>query len=193
MRRMSKACLSGSFGLFTSLMFLAALSSLAATYNVTVNDSGFAPALLTIEVGDTVIWENVDESDFPHSTTSDLSPIDSNYWNGPLFSLGDNYPHTFYSVGAFTYYDQGSSGTGSITVMPPSVIPAITLESPRLTDGKLLFEATGLTDGKTIVLSSSTNLTSWTAIQTNVVAGSSMTFTNATDIPCQFFRLMELP
>jgi plastocyanin len=193
MHCMSKAILSVSFLLFTGFCCSITPPAVAATYNVTVDDSGFSPAELTVEAGDTVVWENVDESDFPHTTTSDLDFFDPNYWDGPLYSLGDTYPHTFNSVGTFSYHDGADVGTGTITVNEPSVPPAITLESPRLMGGELLFEATGLTDGKTNVLSSSTNLISWTEIATNVAAGSSMTFTNATVLPCQFFRLTELP
>lgn len=190
---MNQSFLSGGFGLFTSLIFSAALPSLAATYHVTVNDSGFAPTSLTIEAGDTVVWENVDESDFPHTTTSDLQLFDPNYWNGLLAGLGDTFSYTFNNGGIFTYSDQLGAGTGLITVNQPSGPSAITLESPRLIAGEFLFEATGLTGGKTYVLSGSTNLTSWGSIATNVAASTSTTFTNATALPHQCFRLIELP
>lgn len=191
MHRMSQTFLSVSFLLFTG--FCITSSAVADDHYVTVDDSGFSPAALTIEVGDTVIWENVDDLDFPHTATSDLSPINSNYWRAFLAGYGDTDSHTFSNVGTFTYYDEDGPGTGSITVNQPSSPPAITLESPRLMDGQFLFEATGLTDGKTNVLSSSTDLTSWTEIATNVAAGVSMTFTNGTTGPHRFFRLTELP
>ena len=173
---MKKKFSSGGFGMLTTLILLVALPAEAATYDVTVNGSSFSPDALTIDVGDTVVWENLDDTS-AHSTTSDLSVINPNYWNG---------------LGTFTYRDQLDSGTGSITVIR-SLPPVIILESARNEGGQFLFAATGLTAGKTNVLQASTNLTSWVAIQTNVANGVSLTFTNATTLPRHFFRLVELP
>jgi len=44
----------------------------AATFYVGVNGSHFSPATLTIEVGDTVVWEDQDNFGDPHTTTSTL-------------------------------------------------------------------------------------------------------------------------
>ena len=98
--------------MLTSLILLAALPAEAATYHVTVNGSSFSPDALTIDVGDSVVWENLDDTS-AHSTTSDLSVIDPNYWNGLLVNSGDTFEFTFNNVGTFTYYDQLDSGTGS--------------------------------------------------------------------------------
>lgn len=165
---------------------------LAADYYVGVDDSGFSPATQTIEVGDTVIWVNNDEF-FPHTTTSDLNFFDPDYWNGTMASQDDTFSWTFNSVGTFDYYDQVDNNLGTIIVNSPSVTPAITLVSPRVENGQFLFEATGLTAGKSSVLLSSTNLTSWTAIQTNVADGSSLTFTNTTSLGQCFFQVVEQP
>ena len=165
----------------------------AADYYIGVDGSGFSPAMLEINVGDTVVWENTDDTDYPHTTTSDLNIFDPGYWDGYMFSLGDTFSWTFNSVGTFTYHDSADIGTGTIIVNPLSLTPTITLESPRLENGQFLFEATGLTVGKTAVLMSSTNLTSWTAIQTNVADGSSLTFTNTTSLGHCFFQVVEQP
>jgi plastocyanin len=188
---MKKKFSSGGFGVLTTLILLVALPAEAATYDVTVNGSSFSPATLTIEAGDMVVWENLDDTS-AHSTTSDLSVINPNYWNDLLVNSGDTFGFTFNNVGIFTYHDQLDSGTGSITVIPP-VLPVIILESARNEGGQFLFAATGLTEGKTNVLQASTNLTSWLAIQTNVANGASLTFTNVTTLPRHFFRLVELP
>ena len=71
--------------------------------------------------------------------------------------------------------------------------PGIVLESPRKERNQFLFDATGLTVGKTNVLLASTNLTAWTAISTNLADSTSMTFTNATTLSRRFFRLLERP
>lgn len=164
----------------------------AADYYIGVDGSGFSPATQTIEVGDTVIWVNNDEF-FPHTTTSDLNIFDPGYWDGYLVNQDDTFSWTFNSVGTFAYHDNADNGIGTIIVNASSVTPTITLESPRLENGQFLFEATGLSVGKTSVLMSSTNLTSWTAIQTNVADGSSLTFTNTTSLGHCFFQVVEQP
>ena len=174
-----------------ALVLLLALSAKATTYYVTVNDFGFSPATLTIEVGDTVVWENADDL-FSHSTTSTLSFSNPNYWNGLLVNLGDTFGQTFNNVGGFNYFDQLGSGTGTITVILP-VPPLISLGAPRQVGSQFLFDASGLTAGKYNVLQASTNLTSWVSIATNVADTTSMTFTNSTALPRRFFRVLELP
>lgn len=172
------------------LLIATALPGHAADHNVSVNGSRFSPATLTIETGDTVIWENAE--DFPHTTTSDLSFFDPNYWDGVLASQGDTFSFTFNNAGTFTYHDKLDSGTGTITVIPPTSL-AIVLEAPRIEGNQFLFDATGLTVGKTNVLLTSTNLTSWVATITNVAVATSWTFTNATVLPRRYFRLLEQP
>jgi plastocyanin len=188
---MKQAFLSGSLGVLISLILLIGLPAEATTHYVTVNGSSFSPATLPIEPGDTVVWENTEDF-FPHTTTSDLPVLDPNYWNGLLVGQGDTFAHTFNNVGTFTYHDELDSGTGTITVSLPAP-PGIMLESARQEGSQFLFAATGLTVGKTNVLQTSTNLTSWVAITTNVANNASLTFTNATALPCRFFRLVELP
>ena len=179
------------FGLIISFIFFLALAAKAATHYVTVNGSNFSPDTLTIDVGDTVVWENTDDT-FSHTTTSDLSFFNPNYWDGLLVSQGDTYGVTFNNTGVFTYHDKQDSGTGSITVTLPAP-PGILLEAPRLQGSQFLFDATGLTVGKTNVLMATTNLTSWVAIHTNVAVATSLTFTNPTALTHHFFRLLELP
>ena len=192
MRHMKNVVLSGSFGLLTGLILAVARPVEAATYNVTVNGSRFSPAALTIEAGDTVVWEDQDSFGDPHTTTSTLPFLNPNYWRGILVDPGDTFAHTFSNVGTFNYFDEADTGTGTITVIPPAP-PGIVLESPRKEGTQFLFDATGLTVGKTNVLQASTNLISWTAIKTNVADNTAMTFTNAMTLPRRFFRLLELP
>jgi len=172
------------------LLLTAGFPVVAETHSVGVNESGFSPATLAIKAGDTVVWVNYDEF-FPHTTTSDLSLFDANYWNGLLVEAFDTFAHTFNSVGTFTYHDQIDTGTGTIIVSGPAT-SGVQLEAPRKEDSQFVFEATGLTVGKTNVLEASINLTSWVALGTNVAAQSSMSFTNATALPHRFFRLKEL-
>lgn len=183
---------SRSCGLLVSLILAVARPAEATDYTVIVNGSHFSPAALTIEVGDTVIWDDEDNFGAPHSTTSTLPVFNSNYWRGILVDPGDTFAHTFNNVGTFNYFDEADTGTGTITVILPAP-PGIVLNSPRKAGSQFLFDVTGLTVGKTNVLQASTNLISWTAIKTNVAADTSLTFTNAMTLPRRFFRLLELP
>jgi hypothetical protein len=189
---MTQGIFSWSLRLLAATLTVAVVQLQAMTHYISVSESGFAPATLNINVGDTVVWVNDDEI-FSHTTTSDLGIFDPDYWNGVLVEFESSFSQTFNNVGTFTYHDQLDIGTGTITVSAPSATPIITLESPRLTDGQFLFEATGLTVGKTNVLLSSTNLTSWTAITTNVATASSITFTNAASLGQCFFQVVEQP
>ena len=184
---MKKKPFSSVASLMVAILISAVTQLQALDHYVTVDDFGFSPSELTIDVGDTVIWVNGDEL-FPHSTTSD-----SSYWRYVFVDQGEEFPYTFNSVGVFTYYDEVDSihkGKITVTASSPTLI---TLQSPRIEAGKFLFDATGLTAGRTNVLQASTNLTSWTAISTNVAASTSMTFTNVTSFSHRFFKVFELP
>lgn len=163
----------------------------ATTYYVGVDAQGFSPSFLTILQGDEVIWVNVDEDDFPHTTTSTLPVLNPDYWSGSLFGQFDSFAKTFSNIGTFNYYDQADIGTGSITVVAPSST-SITLELPRLESGLFLFEASGLTPGNFHVLQASTNLTTWISLSTNVATSSTMTFTNNLTEAHRFFRVYEI-
>lgn len=183
--------LSCRLGTLVASFFLACQSVPAAIHNVSVNESSFSPALLTIEAGETVSWENVDPF-FPHSTISDLPFGNVNYWSGLLVGEGDTFDLVFNNVGTFTYHDDYGNGLGSIIVTAPASA-GIVLVTPRTVGNQFYFDATGLTVGKTNVLSASTNLTSWVAIKTNVANTVSMIFTNPVTLPNHYFRLQEKP
>lgn len=271
-----------TLSLIAALLALVGLRLDGATYEVAVDDSGFSPATLTINVGDTVFWVNLDDT-FSHTTTSDLPVTNPNYWNGLMVDVFDSFEHQFNSVGRFTYHDDLDFGTGTIIVSgantAPSVNitnphanavfsapatftleatasdpdaggsvvaveffvgdtsvgvdfdspysasvselaagtynlsaiaadnlgaqstnsiritvsgPAVGLTAPRMASGQFLFDATGLTAGRTNVLQTSTDLASWSATETNVAASSSATFTNAASAGLRFYRLLEL-
>lgn len=154
------------------------------------SDHGFSPAAVTINLGDTVIWVDNDDT-FPTQVTSDNSIFEPNYFQFYLVEEGDTYSFTFDSTGTIGYSDGwGHSGSITINSLAPT---SITLISPRLAEGQFLFDATGLTVGETNVLEISTNLSDWTAIETNVAAASSATFTNPAVAGSQFYRVVQMP
>ena len=69
----------------------------AADTGVTISDFQFAPASVTIEVGDTVTWTN--EGPTPHSATADDRSFDTG-----IFDAGQSRSHTFDEAGTFAYF-----------------------------------------------------------------------------------------
>ena len=84
-----------------------------ATHAIEIGDGLFSPASLTVTVGDTVTWTNVDDS--PHTVTAS-GAFDSGNLNG-----GQTFSHTFAETGTFSYvclYHDEMVAT--ITVVPAS-------------------------------------------------------------------------
>ena len=147
-------------------------------------DNGFYPSTAVINPGETVIWWNIDPYGFGVQITIGGS---LSFYLPDYTGQGVTFPY----AGIYGFQsDFGDHGSVTVSTPPP---PLLTLEFPRLANGQFLFEATGLSIGKTSVLMSSTNLTSWTAIQTNVADGSSLTFTNTASLGQCFFQVVEQP
>ena len=108
------------------LVLLAALGTLtaaspaaAATITVRITKSGFSPASVTIDFGDTVTWRNADTSD--HQVVADNGSFAS-----PILRPGRTYSFTFRTAGRFSYHDAiKPSLRGRITVKGPP--PSLTL------------------------------------------------------------------
>ena len=102
----------------TTLTFLFAVmlagTSLAVVHDVEISDFQFEPAQLTIDVGDTVRWENHDTA--PHTSTSNTGIWDSgNLMNDETFEF------TFNEAGEFPYFCEiHPSMTASINVLGPT-------------------------------------------------------------------------
>jgi plastocyanin len=145
----------------------------------------FNPASLEIDVGDTVTWVNQDAED--HDVASDTGA-----WTTFVVQPDESASLVFNSPGPFPYRDSlyGPAGmTGTITVN--NVTPP-TLSAPmRLNNGQFQFTISGTT-GKTYIIEISSDLTSWTAIDTNVAPSNVFNYTNtsATNLT-QFYRLKQ--
>jgi amicyanin len=101
-----------------------------ATYEVAIAEFAFAPAELTITVGDTVTWTNRDP--VMHTATSVNGAFDS----GEL-EQGDSYSLTFTAAGTYDYLcTPHPSMTGRIVVVAgaatpsPSGLPNVALPEP---------------------------------------------------------------
>jgi methylmalonyl-CoA mutase C-terminal domain/subunit len=69
----------------------------AADTGVTISDFEFAPASVTVDVGDTVTWTN--DGPTPHSATADDGSFDTG-----IFDAGQSRSHTFDQAGTFAYF-----------------------------------------------------------------------------------------
>ncbi len=65
------------------------------TFEVKIEDYTFGDAIITVNVGDTVVWENYDSA--PHTVTG--GGLDSG-----KMSKGDTYEYTFTESGTYKYY-----------------------------------------------------------------------------------------
>lgn len=69
-----------------------------ATHAVTIQNFSFAPATLTVKVGDTVVWTQKDSA--PHTVTSDSG----SELSSAILSPDQTYAHTFTTKGTFPYH-----------------------------------------------------------------------------------------
>ena len=91
----------------------------AATIAVRITKSGFTPANVTINFGDTVAWHNADSAD--HQLVADDGTFAS-----PILRPNANYSFTFRRAGTFRYHDALKPALrGRITVRGPA--PSLTL------------------------------------------------------------------
>lgn len=90
----------------------------AATAEVTAGGAKFAPPLVTIELGDSVVWEAADDR---HTVTSRDGLFDSSPRG--LMTDGDEYRFRFRVPGRYAYFcrvHQGRGMEGEIVVVDPS-------------------------------------------------------------------------
>jgi plastocyanin len=86
----------------------------AADTGVTISDFQFAPASVTIDVGDTVTWTN--DGPTPHSATADDGSFDTG-----IFNAGQSRSETFDQAGTFAYFcTPHPNMRGTITVRAAS-------------------------------------------------------------------------
>jgi plastocyanin len=79
-----------------------AAPALAATYHVQIMLTQFDPAELTVNVGDTVEWNN--NSFLQHTVTSGNSCSSNGIFNSGLMDPAAVFSYTFNSGGAFPYF-----------------------------------------------------------------------------------------
>ena len=88
----------------------------AAQQNVAITDFAFTQANITINLGDTVRWENANApGGTQHTTTSDTG-----LWDSGVLAGNQNFTNTFSIVGTFAYH----------CAIHPSMVGRVTVDGP---------------------------------------------------------------
>jgi plastocyanin len=100
-------------------------SATAANQTVTITRTGFVPADVTVNVGETVTWRNTDTSS--HQVTFDRVPCNL------TIAAGQSASCTFRAGGRYSYVDRSQQPRlrGTVTVNGPRA--SVTLAAPRAT------------------------------------------------------------
>ena len=154
------------------LLFLAlCLPAGAKDWYVSITDKWtFEPVYFEIQVGDRVTWTNNDNHE-QHRTLSRQDVWDS----GPIPCFG-TFTFTFTRAGEFDYWCPHCGTCARLdAVAPPTPPPSPALVEAGWTTNGFRFRMTNLVSGKSYVVQSSTNLTAWTGVCTNLASGTSAT------------------
>ena len=108
-------------------LFLHVVAASAATININIQSFAFTPRNPTINVGDTVIWTQNDQT--THTVSSTATPFVLNSGN---LTFGKTYNNTFSTAGTFRYRcNIHPSMTGSVIVQaPPNAPPTVSFVAP---------------------------------------------------------------
>ncbi|MEV6605293.1 cupredoxin family copper-binding protein [Kutzneria sp. NPDC051319] len=80
------------------LTLLAPTPAMAAVHAVAMAQYAFAPAALTVHVGDTITWTNQDQA--PHDVTTTSAPVPL---HSPTLATGQSWTYTFSQPGTYAY------------------------------------------------------------------------------------------
>ena len=106
-----------------------AKTTAAATKEVMIENYKYSPAALTVAVGDTVKWTNMDTA--PHTVTVTSGPVKFNSGN---LAKGESFSYTFKTAGTYKYYCAVHPDmTASVTVTGSTTTPTPTPTTPTPT------------------------------------------------------------
>jgi plastocyanin len=120
--RIAAACT--LFGAGLIVMAVLAAPAVAASRSVAVEYDQFIPSTITVHVGDTITWTNVDSQD--HDVTF------ASFGSGTL-SPGEKYKHTFTKADAFGYRCTIHDTTAKVVVTAPTTPQPTRRPTPRPT------------------------------------------------------------
>jgi Cupredoxin-like domain len=106
------------------LFFAAAPSAVAATKNVAIARSGFLPASVTIDVGDTITWTNND-------TVNRSVVSDAGLFSSGILTPGQSYSNTFNQNGTFRYRDGTRNAVRARIIVRAPAAVSVTLSASK--------------------------------------------------------------
>lgn len=108
----------------------------AAAFHVHIQGFAFNPRDLTVNVGDTVTWDNHDGA--THTTTDSNCPRAGGpgpcEWDSLNMATGVSFSHTFNTGGFFTYECTIHGFTGTLTVVDPNAKPDLRVSALTVAD-----------------------------------------------------------
>jgi plastocyanin len=108
----------------TAGALIPAAAGSAATVTVQIKSTGFSPASITVNHGDTVTWRNADKVD--HQIVADDGSFAS-----PILHAGRTWSRTLTTAGTFRYHDAlYPRRTGKVTVKGPPPSMSLALSAP---------------------------------------------------------------
>ncbi|WP_037360496.1 cupredoxin domain-containing protein [Amycolatopsis orientalis] len=90
----------------------------AATQTVMMQDYAYAPASLTVHVGDTVTWIQHDTA--PHDVVTTSAPV---AFRSPQLSQGQSWSYTFQTPGTYAYYCSVHPDMRAQVIVQPAPAP----------------------------------------------------------------------
>src|SRR5215472_2186596 len=104
------------------LVFLTRHQTMAASVGVNIEPSDFNPSVVSINVGDQVVWTWVSDN---HNTESD-----TDLWDSPVENTGFVFTNVFTSAGSFPYFCVVHGFTGEVDVQQPVNTITVSITSP---------------------------------------------------------------
>jgi plastocyanin len=135
----SRSVASGTSATRAQSASMSGAMSTPTTKTVMIKNYAFSPATLTVNVGDTVTWTNMDTA--PHTVTVSSGPVKFNSGN---LSTGESFSYTFTAAGTYSYYcavhpDMVAkvvvNGSGTTPSPTPTPVPTPTPTMPMPSSG----------------------------------------------------------
>lgn len=165
---------------FGAAASLPVLPAAGADAQVTIQNTAFHPASVTVGVGEKVVWKNQDDAS--HTVTSNDNKFDSNPACPAVvlqdcLEKGESFAHTFDQAGEYEYYCKiHSSMTGVVLVQAAAV--TTTTQAPTTTTLAPTTSSTAATTTTTRKLATSSTVPSSTTTSSTLPAESSTTLPN---------------
>lgn len=104
-----------------------------------ISNYAFVPGTITINVGDSVTWQNSDP--IAHTTTSGSSGVPNGTWDSGLLNPSGGFTRTFSTAGSYDYFcGVHSFMTGKIIVQPAAGAPITNPIPAKIAKGNITIE-----------------------------------------------------